>query len=109
MSLTGLLSVITDDPQFQQVPGLAAGLAGTGLGGGADVTAPAALRPWLAAALAGVPGGASSGPATPPSASSGPATPPSASSGPATPPKDRRFLLAVTATAREAEDLAGAL
>src|SRR6516162_8684611 len=79
MSLTGLLSVIADDPQFQQVPGLAAGLAGTGLGGGADVTAPAALRPLLAAALAGLPG------------------------------RDRRFLLAVTATAREAEELAGAL
>ena len=79
MSLTGLLSVIADDPQFQQVPGLAAGLAGTGLGGGADVTAPASLRPLLAAALAGPPG------------------------------LDRRFLLAVTATAREAEELAGAL
>ena len=81
MSLTGLLSVIADDPQFQQVPGLAAGLAGTGLGAGADVTAPSALRPWLAAALAGV----------------------------GLPGKERRFLLAVTATAREAEDLAGAL
>jgi transcription-repair coupling factor (superfamily II helicase) len=98
MSLTGLLSVIADDPQFQQVPGLAAGLAGTGLGDGADVTAPAALRPWLAAALAGVP-----------SASRDPAIPPSASRDPATPPRERRFLLAVTATAREAEELAGAL
>src|SRR6516162_9568991 len=79
MSLTGLLSVIADDPQFQQVPGLAAGLARTGLRGGADVTAPAALRPLLAAALAGLPG------------------------------RDRRSLRAVTATAREAEELAGAL
>ena len=79
MSLTGLLSVIADDPQFRQVPGLSAGLAGTGLGGGADVTAPAALRPLLAAALAGLPG------------------------------QERRFLLAVTATAREAEELHDAL
>ncbi len=82
MSLTGLLKVIADDPQFQQVPGLAAASAieiGRGGGGGADVTAPAALRPLLAAALAGPAG------------------------------QDRRFLLAVTATAREAEELADAL
>jgi transcription-repair coupling factor (superfamily II helicase) len=81
MSLTGLLDVIADDPQFRQVPGLAAaaGEVGADGGDGADVTAPAALRPLLAAALAGSPG------------------------------QDRRFLLAVTATAREAEELAGAL
>ena len=81
MSLTGLLSVIADDPQFQQVPGLAAGDVDLG----ADVTAPAALRPLLAAALAG----------------------PQARSG--QPGRARRFLLAVTATAREAEELADAL
>jgi transcription-repair coupling factor (superfamily II helicase) len=79
MSLTGLLSVIADDPQFQQVPGLAVAEPGPGGRDGADVTAPAALRPLLAAALAGQPGQA------------------------------RRFLLAVTATAREAEELADAL
>jgi transcription-repair coupling factor (superfamily II helicase) len=82
MSLTGLLDVIADDPQFRQVPGLAAASADEAAlvgGGGADVTAPAALRPLLSAALAGLPG------------------------------QDRRFLLAVTATAREAEELAGAL
>jgi transcription-repair coupling factor (superfamily II helicase) len=81
MSLTGLLEVIADDPQFRQVPGLAAAASEVGAEGidGADVTAPAALRPLLAAALAGSPG------------------------------PGRRFLLAVTATAREAEELAGAL
>src|SRR5690348_8727462 len=80
MSLAGLLSAIVDDPQFRQV----ADLASVDAGGvvpvdGADVTAPAALRPFLAAALTGLPGRAA------------------------------RFLLAVTATAREAEELSGAL
>ena len=80
MSLAGLLSAIADDPQFRQVIDLAAvGGDGDFPGDGADVTAPAALRPFLAAALTG-------------------------RSGPA-----RRFLLAVTATAREAEELTGAL
>ncbi len=46
---------------------------------GADITAPEALRPFLAAALAGLPG------------------------------QEHRFVLAVTATAREAEELADAL
>src|SRR5438094_4549711 len=80
MSLAGLLSVITDDPQFRQVSRQAAADSDGGYpGAGADVTAPAALRPLLAAALTGLPRAAS------------------------------RFLLAVTATAREAEELAGAL
>jgi transcription-repair coupling factor (superfamily II helicase) len=80
MSLAGLLSVITDDPQFRQVSRQAAADSdGAYPGGGADVTAPSALRPLLAAALTGLPGTAT------------------------------RFLLAVTATAREAEQLAGAL
>ncbi len=80
MSLAGLLSVITDDPQFRQVSRQAAADSDGGYpGDGADVTAPAALRPLLAAALTGLPRAAS------------------------------RFLLAVTATAREAEELAGAL
>src|SRR5690242_12730445 len=80
MSLAGLLSVITDDPQFRQVARqVAADSDGGYPGDGADVTAPAALRPLLAAALAGLPG------------------------------PDRRFLLAVTATAREAEELASSL
>ena len=80
MSLAGLLSAIADDPQFRQV----ADLASVDGGGvvpvdGADVTAPAALRPFLAAALTGLPERAA------------------------------RFVLAVTATAREAEELSGAL
>ena len=80
MSLAGLLNVIADDPQFRQVMDQAAAKPGGGYPGtGADVTSPAALRPLLAAALTGLPGPAS------------------------------RFLLAVTATAREAEELAGAL
>jgi transcription-repair coupling factor (superfamily II helicase) len=80
MSLAGLLSVIADDPQFRQVIAQAAANSDGGYpGDGADVTAPSALRPLLAAALTGLPGSAG------------------------------RFLLAVTATAREAEELAGAL
>src|SRR5215471_5316272 len=80
MSLAGLLSVITDDPQFRQVSMQAAAHSdGDYPGDGADVTAPSALRPLLAAVLTGLPETAS------------------------------RFLLAVTATAREAEELAGTL
>jgi len=80
MSLAGLLGAIADDPQFRQVADLAA-VDGGGIVSvdGADVTAPPALRPFLAAALTGMPGRAA------------------------------RFLLAVTATAREAEELTGAL
>ncbi len=74
MSLTGLLRVITDDPQLSR----ALDEADAPFSAGADLIAPAALRPFLAAALA--------------------------SSGPA-----RRFVLAVTATAREAEELTAAL
>src|SRR5258708_7600116 len=80
MSLAGLLSVIADDPQFRQVEDQAAANSGGGYpADGADVTAPSALRPLLAAALTGMPG------------------------------PGGRFLLAVTATAREAEELAGGL
>jgi transcription-repair coupling factor (superfamily II helicase) len=77
MSLAGLLSVITDDPALREALGPPDG--GPGSGTGADFTAPPALRPFLAAALSGLPG------------------------------QDRRFLLAVTATAREAEELSDAL
>src|SRR5690242_21874222 len=56
MSLAGLLSVITDDPQFRQVSSQAAANSdGDYPGDGADVTAPSALRPLLAAALTGLP------------------------------------------------------
>jgi transcription-repair coupling factor (superfamily II helicase) len=75
MSLAGLLNVIADDPQLRQLLGTPDGPPAAG----ADVTAPAAVRPFLAGALAGLPG------------------------------QDHRFVLAVTATAREAEDLTEAL
>src|SRR6266567_3737877 len=96
MSLAGLLTILDDDPQLRGVVSRAevgpvpergpAPDAGAGTGGqvaalaGEDLVAPAALRPVLAAALArGVQPGAPG------------------------------FVLAVTATAREADDLAAAL
>ena len=72
MSLAGLLSVIAADPQLQRA--LSQGDADT------DLVAPPALRPFLAASVAGYPS--------------------------ADPP---RFVLAVTATAREAEALTSGL
>src|SRR5215831_13654350 len=75
MILPGLLRVIADDPQLKRALEEADAPASPG----ADLTAPPALRPFLAAALAGAAGGAP------------------------------RFVLAVTATAREAEDLTAAL
>jgi transcription-repair coupling factor (superfamily II helicase) len=74
MTLSGLLRVIIDDPQL----GRALAEADSPGSAGADLIAPPALRPFLAAALA-----------------SGGETP--------------RFVLAVTATAREAEELTAAL
>jgi transcription-repair coupling factor (superfamily II helicase) len=75
MSLAGLLSIVAADPPLKQLLDTSGGPGAAG----ADVTAPAALRPFLAGALAGLPG------------------------------QDHRFVLAVTATAREAEELADAL
>ncbi len=72
MSLAGLLSVIAADPELQRA--LSQG------DGDADLVAPPALRPFLAASIAA-----------------------RSTSG------QPRFVLAVTATAREAEDLTGAL
>src|SRR5215472_7838482 len=100
MSLTGLLEAIADDPQFRQVPSLASAPAtevGRAGGEGADVTAPAALRPLLAAALAGAPGQARQPGQAGEVGHAG------------QPGQARRFLLAVTATAREAEELSAAL
>ncbi|HEY6276672.1 MAG TPA: transcription-repair coupling factor [Streptosporangiaceae bacterium] len=78
MSLGGLLSVINGDPVLAE----ALGPAGTDQArAGGDFTAPPALRPFLAAALATAPGQAGQG----------------------------RFVLAVTANAREAEELTEAL
>ncbi|MGO8889448.1 MAG: CarD family transcriptional regulator, partial [Streptosporangiaceae bacterium] len=94
MSLAGLLTVVDDDPQLQVAvsraedgsglepaspPGAAADGQATTLAG-EDLVAPPTLRPVLAAALA--------------------------RSAPGSAP---RFVLAVTATAREADDLAAAL
>jgi transcription-repair coupling factor (superfamily II helicase) len=83
MSLSGLLPVITDDPQLRR----ALEEADAPVTGGADLIAPPALRPFLAAALARA-GGDAAGDA---------------------PGGRHRFVLAVTATAREAEDLTAAL
>ncbi len=69
MSLTGLLSVIAQDSQLRSACGVP----------GAEVTCPPAVRPFVAAAIAGLSG------------------------------REHRFVLAVTANAREAEDLAAAL
>ena len=92
MSLAGLLSVIGRDPALREALG-SPGRAGAGpavgpapAATGADFTAPPALRPFLAAALTGLPGEQE----------------PQAG-------QDRRFVLAVTATAREAEALTDAL
>jgi transcription-repair coupling factor (superfamily II helicase) len=95
MSLAGLLTVLDDEPQLHAIlagdsalAALAPGAEHEGKLTGEDLVAPASLRPVLAAALArrapgpGGPGG-------------------SASPG--------RFVLAVTATAREADDLVAAL
>jgi transcription-repair coupling factor (superfamily II helicase) len=89
MSLSGLLRVITDDPQLRR----ALEQAGEPLSPGGDLIAPPALRPFLVAGLAGVGG---------PGAVEGAAA--DAADGGA-----RRFVLAVTATAREAEELTAAL
>jgi transcription-repair coupling factor (superfamily II helicase) len=82
MSLSGLLAVARADPDLRQAMEQAAQLPA--LGG--DLIAPPALRPVLVAALAGAIRG------------EGPGTAP-----PSQPP---RVVLAVTATAREAEELA---
>ena len=91
MSLSGLLTVIADDPQLRSALEAASGETGHPVSpgaAGADLIGPPALRPLLAAALTG-------------SATAGSATAGSAAAG--------RFVLAVTATAREAEDLTAAL
>jgi transcription-repair coupling factor (superfamily II helicase) len=109
MSLAGLLTIVDDDPQLHDIlaggsrpagitdiePG-AAGDAAPGPAG-LDLVAPPALRPVLAAALAGrEPGerGERGAPGT--GTGTGRDTP-------------GRFVLAVTATAREADDLTAAL
>src|ERR1700739_3207388 len=83
MSLSGLLPVINSDPELRRALDQAAELPA--LGG--DLIAPASLRPLLVAALAEQPGEGGA---------------PSATAG-------QQVTLAVTATAREAEELAAAL
>src|SRR5215469_13541389 len=87
MSLWRLLRVIAADPQLRR----ALEEADAPVSVGADLIAPPALRPFLAAALAtggGETGGVAAGGAG---------------------GKNPRFVLAVTATAREAEELTAAL
>jgi transcription-repair coupling factor (superfamily II helicase) len=96
MSLSGLLRAVSDDPALRR----ALEHAALRPAGGGDLIAPPALRPVLAAALA------DPGPAGPGEATSGEATPGEAPPGEAA---SGRFILAVTATAREAEDLTAAL
>src|ERR1019366_4243569 len=82
MSLSGLLRIVAADPQLSR----ALEQAGQPAAGGADLVGPPALRPVLAAVLSGAADGRAAGPA-----------------------ESGRFVLAVTATAREAEDLTDAL
>src|SRR5215472_7697900 len=91
MSLPGLLRVIGDDPQLKR----ALEEADAPLSPGADLIAPPALRPFLAAALAGTAGDGTERDDTAEDGTTGTAA--------------RRFVLAVTATAREAEELTAAL
>ncbi len=89
MSLSGLLGTVAEDPQLRTAltyvsqPG----------GGDADLIAPPALRPVLIAALATM-----SGTSQDDAGASGPGQ-----------NGEPRFVLAITATAREAEDLTNAL
>ena len=87
MSLAGLLSVIAADPQLQRA--LSQGDADT------DLVAPPALRPFLAASIATSTGAADS--------TTGDSTTADSTTG------QPRFVLAVTATAREAENLTSSL
>src|SRR3984885_14833071 len=80
MSLAGLLAAVAEDPQLRTALDSQPGASGMPGGGERDLVAPSALRPLVSAALAT---GAAGGPG--------------------------RFVLAVTATAREAEDLTAAL
>ena len=96
MSLAGLLGVIAEDPELRRALDHARDAGGgvdPALEAGADFVAPAALRPFIAAALAR------------PGNQDGRGRPVVADGSAAAPP----FILAVTATGREAEDLTAAL
>jgi len=105
MSLSGLLRVIADDPQLRRALEQAAQPAA----GGADLIAPPTLRPVLAAALTGAAGPAAPACAGGPSGASGADSEAGADSEGGAAPAGGRFVLAITATAREAEDLTAAL
>ena len=99
MSLSGLLSPLSDDLALTRALSLPPGPPGPpGSLSGADLVGPPALRPLLAAALTGA-GLAGAGLAGPDAPADG--QPDGQAGG--------RFVLAVTATAREAEDLTAAL
>jgi transcription-repair coupling factor (superfamily II helicase) len=104
MSLSGLLRVITDDPQLSR----ALEEADAPVSPGADLIAPPALRPFLVAALAGAGSGAAGEGATGIGAGGAEAAGEGAT-GEGAAGAPHRFVLAVTATAREAEDLTAAL
>src|SRR6201999_583287 len=80
MSLAGLLAAVAEDPHLRTALERQPGVPG----GERDLVAPTALRPLLAAALAAGSTGDNTGDST---------------------GDQGRFVLAVTATAREAEDL----
>src|SRR5690349_368827 len=95
MSLAGLLTILDDDPQLRS----ATARAQTG----ADLVAPPTLRPVLAAALAQGSGGYGGADSPPVRGVTGGSAPGGKSS------PGGNFVLAVTATAKEAEDLATGL
>jgi transcription-repair coupling factor (superfamily II helicase) len=100
MSLPGLVRVIADDPQLKR----ALEEADAPLSPGADLIAPPALRPFLAAVLAGAGDQAARAGADPAATDLARADGAGVGGDAA-----RRFVLAVTATAREAEELTTAL
>ncbi len=91
MSLSGLLGTVAEDPQLRH----ALDYVGQPGAGDADLIAPPALRPVLVAALAGM---SETGQASKDQAGNDQGN-----------PGEPRFVLAITATAREAEDLTSAL
>src|SRR6204780_1012202 len=110
MSLSGLLPVITEDPQLRR----ALEEADAPVSPGGDLIAPPALRPFLVAALAGA-GAPGTGGDVGRDAGGGEGSAEGGEGGAeeavrvAAAGAARRFVLAVTATAREAEELTAAL
>ena len=100
MSLAGLLSAVAEDPQLGSL--LTGHPATPGLGG-RDLVAPQSMRPVLVAAIAAGATGAATGPGA------AGANGAQVSEAGVNEAGTGRFVLAVTATAREAEDLTAAL